>query len=116
MRNTCQISIYVILVSETLLSINSDLAAILFWFDCSITHKQMYNTLLYSSPACHFKSFSIISYQIIHEIQWNLDLSFFKGVEKTNNEYGEMINPENHFFFNKKGRTLSLLLGRILPN
>jgi hypothetical protein len=31
-------------------------------------------------------------------IQWNLDLSFFKGVEKTNDEYGETINPENHFF------------------
>jgi hypothetical protein len=40
-------------------------------------------------------------------IQWNLDLSFFKGVEETNDEYGETINPENHFFFNKKGRTLS---------
>jgi hypothetical protein len=31
-------------------------------------------------------------------LQWNLDLSFFKGVEKTNDEYGETINPENHFF------------------
>jgi hypothetical protein len=28
-------------------------------------------------------------------------------VEKTNNEYGETINPENHFFLTKKGRTLS---------
>jgi hypothetical protein len=31
------------------------------------------------------------------QLQWNLDLSFFKGVEKTDDEYGEMINPENHF-------------------
>jgi hypothetical protein len=31
-------------------------------------------------------------------IQWNLDLSFSKGVEKTNDECGETINPENHFF------------------
>jgi hypothetical protein len=31
-------------------------------------------------------------------LQWNRDLSFFKGVEKTNDEYGETINPENHFF------------------
>jgi hypothetical protein len=30
-------------------------------------------------------------------VQWNLDLPFFKGVEKTN-EHGETINPENHFF------------------
>jgi hypothetical protein len=30
--------------------------------------------------------------------QWNLNLSFLKGVEKTNDEYGETINPENHFF------------------
>jgi hypothetical protein len=28
------------------------------------------------------------------------------GVEKTNDEYGETVNPENHFF-NKKSRTLS---------
>jgi hypothetical protein len=35
-------------------------------------------------------------------IQWNLDLSFFKGVEKTNDEYGETINPKNHFFTKKK--------------
>jgi hypothetical protein len=35
-------------------------------------------------------------------IQWNLDLLFFKGVEKTNDEYGETINPENHFFLTKK--------------
>jgi hypothetical protein len=35
---------------------------------------------------------------VVFTIQWNLDLSFFKGVEKTNDEYGETINPENHFF------------------
>jgi hypothetical protein len=39
-------------------------------------------------------------------VQWNLDLLFFKGVEKTNVEYGETIYPENHFF-NKKNHTLS---------
>jgi hypothetical protein len=33
-----------------------------------------------------------------NSVQWNLDLSFFKGVAKTNDEYGETINPENHFF------------------
>jgi hypothetical protein len=32
------------------------------------------------------------------EVQWNLDQSFFKGVEKTNDVCGEMINPENQFF------------------
>jgi len=62
MRNTCKISIYVSLVLETLLSINFNLAAILFWCDYSITYIQIYNTLLYSLPACHF-----ISYQIIYE-------------------------------------------------
>jgi hypothetical protein len=40
----------------------------------------------------------------------SLDLSFFKGVEKTNDEYGETINPENNFF-NKKSRTLSFADG-----
>jgi hypothetical protein len=34
-------------------------------------------------------------------VQWNLNLSFFKGVEKTNDEYGETSNPENHFFKKK---------------
>jgi hypothetical protein len=32
------------------------------------------------------------------QIQCSLDLLFFKGVEKTNDEYGETVNPENHFF------------------
>ena len=30
-------------------------------------------------------------------IQWNLDLSFFKGTEKTNDECGQTINPENYY-------------------
>jgi hypothetical protein len=34
-------------------------------------------------------------------IQWNLDLSFFKGVEKTNDECAKTINPKNNFL-NKK--------------
>jgi hypothetical protein len=40
-------------------------------------------------------------------IQCSLDLPFFKGVEKTIDECGETRNPENHFFLNKKSRTLS---------
>jgi hypothetical protein len=36
-------------------------------------------------------------------------------VEKTNNEYGETINPENHFFKEENGVHCLLLLGRILP-
>jgi hypothetical protein len=36
-------------------------------------------------------------------------------VEKTNDEYGEMINPETHFFLKKKIVHRLLLLGRILP-
>jgi len=28
-------------------------------------------------------------------IQWNLDLSFFKGMEKQNDECGKTINPGN---------------------
>jgi hypothetical protein len=39
-------------------------------------------------------------------VQCSLDLPFFKGVEKTIDECGETVNPENHFF-NKKSRTLS---------
>jgi hypothetical protein len=30
-------------------------------------------------------------------IQWNLDLSFFKGMEKQNDECGKMINPVNYY-------------------
>jgi len=30
-------------------------------------------------------------------VQWNLDLSFFKGTEKTNDECGQTINPENYY-------------------
>jgi hypothetical protein len=45
---------------------------------------------------------------IANVAQWNLDLSFFKGTAKTNDEYGEMINLENRL---KK----KMLLGRILP-
>jgi hypothetical protein len=33
-----------------------------------------------------------------NEIEWNLDLSFFKGMEKTNDECGKTINPGNYFF------------------
>jgi hypothetical protein len=49
------------------------------------------------------------------KVQQNLNLSFFKGVEKTNDEYGETINPENHIFNKKKVVHCLLLLGRILP-
>ena len=34
---------------------------------------------------------------IIVPIQWNLDLSFFKGPEKTNDECGKTINPGNYY-------------------
>ena len=30
-------------------------------------------------------------------VQWNLDLSFFKGPEKTNDECGKTINPGNYY-------------------
>jgi len=30
-------------------------------------------------------------------IQWNLDLSFFKGMEKTIDECGKTINPGNYY-------------------
>jgi len=36
-------------------------------------------------------------YKDIIQIQWNLDLSFFKGTEKTNDECGQTINPENYY-------------------
>jgi hypothetical protein len=50
----------------------------------------------------------------LRPIQCSLDLQFFKGVEKTNDEYGETVNPETPFF-NKKVVHCLLLLGRILP-
>jgi hypothetical protein len=43
-----------------------------------------------------------------HTVQWNLNLSFFKGAEKTNYYYGETINPENHFFKKKKKKKQTL--------
>jgi hypothetical protein len=30
-------------------------------------------------------------------VQWNLDLSFFKGMEKTNDECGKTINTGNYY-------------------
>ena len=30
-------------------------------------------------------------------IQWNLDPSFFKGMEKQNNEWGKTINAGNYY-------------------
>ena len=40
---------------------------------------------------------NICDQAIFHKIQWNLDLSFFKGPEKTNNECGKTINPGNYY-------------------
>ena len=37
------------------------------------------------------------SFSESEEIQWNLDLSFFKGMEKQNDECGKMINPGNYY-------------------
>jgi hypothetical protein len=48
-------------------------------------------------------------------IQWNLDLSFFKGVEKTN-ECAKTINPETHFFKQKKSSTLSCFMAEFCLN
>jgi hypothetical protein len=31
------------------------------------------------------------------QLQWNLDLSFFKGMEKKNDEWRKMINPGNYY-------------------
>jgi len=31
------------------------------------------------------------------KVQWNLDLSFFKGMEKQNNECGKTISPGNYY-------------------
>ena len=31
------------------------------------------------------------------KVQWNLDLSFFKGMEKQNDECGKTINPGNYY-------------------
>jgi hypothetical protein len=39
-------------------------------------------------------------------VQCSLDLLFFKGPTKMVDEYGETVNPENHFF-KKKNLTLS---------
>jgi hypothetical protein len=30
-------------------------------------------------------------------VQWNLDLSFFEGMEKQNDECGKTINPGNYY-------------------
>jgi hypothetical protein len=48
--------------------------------------------------------------------QWNLDLLFFKGVEKTNDEYGEIINLENHFSLTKKSHIVFYFLAEFCLN
>jgi hypothetical protein len=35
---------------------------------------------------------------VLLHIQCSLNLPFFKGPAKMVDEYGEMVNPENHFF------------------
>ena len=43
--------------------------------------------------ASRLKEFYCISFKI----QWNLDLSFFKETEKTNDECEQTINPDNYY-------------------
>jgi hypothetical protein len=58
----------------------------------------------------HSQTSSVREFLATKHIQWNLDLSFFKGVEKTNDEYGETNNQKNHFF-KQKSRTFSFADG-----
>jgi hypothetical protein len=39
----------------------------------------------------------VSTYQLPYTVE-PLDLSFFKGMEKTNDECGKTINPGNYFF------------------
>jgi hypothetical protein len=41
------------------------------------------------------QSFNIQNAKML--VQWNLDLSFFKGMEKTNDECGKKINTGNYY-------------------
>ena len=54
----------------------------------------IYNLLDYTE---HGSSKLLFSPGTYLPIQWNLDLSFFKGTEKTNDECGQTINPENYY-------------------
>jgi len=38
-----------------------------------------------------------LSHALQKQLQWNLDLSFFKGMEKQNNECGKTIIPGNYY-------------------
>jgi hypothetical protein len=51
-------------------------------------------------------NFGMTIITLCHVIHCSLDLPFFNGVEKINDEYGETVNPENNFF-KQKSRTLS---------
>ena len=56
----------------------------------------------YSTSAQFLLLDSAISSSSVHihalmTLQWNLDLSFFKGMEKTNDECGKTINPGNYY-------------------
>jgi len=42
-----------------------------------------------------FRSITAVLTEIC--MQWNLDLSFFKGMEKQNAECGKTINPGNYY-------------------
>jgi hypothetical protein len=41
---------------------------------------------------------AVLTSRFLLHIQCFLDLPFFKEVEKTNDDYEETVNPENHFF------------------
>ena len=51
--------------------------------------------------ACYVHSRWLLVWVLIilfdDDLQWNLDLSFFKGMEKTNDECGKTINPGNYY-------------------
>jgi hypothetical protein len=53
------------------------------------------------NACCHsaqnLLSSSLLSKNLKIKIQWNLDLSFFKGMEKTNDECGKTINTGNYY-------------------
>jgi hypothetical protein len=65
-------------------------------------HSHVYDTLyLYHVGRTHgaehiFSKCFMFIYIYIY-IQWNLDLSFFKGLEKQKDECGKTINPGNYY-------------------
>jgi hypothetical protein len=61
----------------------------------------MYDVAIQTATVSTLINITAVIQKLYHRkvniIQWNVDLSFFKGMEKTNDECGKTINTGNYY-------------------